>query len=209
MAATLRSQTPERKAYMAAYHAAKRAELSAKAKARYAADPDRFKAKSKAWKEANPERKKELDSQYRKLNRSKLRVQSLAAKKRRQAADPDKFRAQQLINVNRRYANNPGFRLTCVLRARVRTALKGFTKSAKSLELLGCSIEEFRKYLEAQWLPGMSWDNYGKGEGKWEVDHIRACSKFDLTQEDQQRQCFHYSNQQPLWGIDNRRKSNR
>ena len=45
----------------------------------------------------------------------------------------------------------------------------------------------------------MSWENMGE----WHLDHIRPCASFDLTDPDQQRQCFHYSNLQPLWASDN------
>jgi HNH endonuclease. len=50
----------------------------------------------------------------------------------------------------------------------------------------------------------MSWDNYGR-DG-WHIDHIRPCASFDLTDPEQQRQCFHYTNLQPLWAADNIRK---
>ena len=48
-------------------------------------------------------------------------------------------------------------------------------------------------------------DNYGK----WHIDHIIECHRFDLTKPEEQRKCFHYSNQRPLWAIDNlsRKKS--
>ena len=44
-----------------------------------------------------------------------------------------------------------------------------------------------------------AWDNYGE----WHIDHIRPCSSFDLTIQEQQVQCFNYKNLQPLWAIDN------
>jgi hypothetical protein len=47
----------------------------------------------------------------------------------------------------------------------------------------------------------MSWDNWSlKG---WHIDHIRPISSFDLSDPAQQKECFHYSNLQPLWAIDN------
>lgn len=49
---------------------------------------------------------------------------------------------------------------------------------------------------------GMTWDNYGQ----WHVDHIRPCALYDLTKEDQQMACFHYTNLQPLWAKDNMSK---
>lgn len=51
----------------------------------------------------------------------------------------------------------------------------------------------------------MSWENYGK----WHIDHIKPCSKFDLTVKEEQYKCFHYSNLQPLWGPENSAKGNR
>jgi hypothetical protein len=45
-----------------------------------------------------------------------------------------------------------------------------------------------------------------KNYGKWHVDHIRPCASFDLTNPKQQQICFHYTNLQPLWAIDNIKK---
>ena len=50
----------------------------------------------------------------------------------------------------------------------------------------------------------MTWQNYGDG---WHIDHIHPCAAFDLTDPEQQKACFHWSNLQPLWAIDNFRKS--
>ena len=67
-----------------------------------------------------------------------------------------------------------------------------------------------KQYLEKQFTKGMSWDNYGNPNGDhtscWHIDHIKPCASFDLTQEDQQKECFHYTNLQPLWAIDNLKK---
>ena len=41
---------------------------------------------------------------------------------------------------------------------------------------------------------------------RWQLDHIRPVSSFDLTDPAQQRACFHFSNFQPLWMPDNIRK---
>lgn len=49
----------------------------------------------------------------------------------------------------------------------------------------------------------MSWENYGE----WHIDHIKPCSSFDLSDPKQQKECFNYTNLQPLWAIDNLKKS--
>jgi hypothetical protein len=79
--------------------------------------------------------------------------------------------------------------------------------TSKTREFLGCSIEEFRKHLESQFTEGMTWDNYGYYG--WHVDHILPVDSFDMTDPEQQRKCFHYTNLQPLWAPDNFEKSNK
>lgn len=95
------------------------------------------------------------------------------------------------------------FRLRKRLQGRLSKALSGHTKIGSTMELVGCSVQELREYLESQFLPGMSWENHGE----WHVDHKRPCASFDdLSDPEQQRECFHFSNLQPLWALDNLRK---
>jgi hypothetical protein len=68
--------------------------------------------------------------------------------------------------------------------------------------MLGCTIEELWKHLEKKFKPGMTKENHGK----WHVDHIIPCAIFDLSKPEEQIKCFHYTNLQPLWAIDNIRK---
>ena len=98
-----------------------------------------------------------------------------------------------------------GFRLLKQMRSRMSTALKGNYKSARTMELTGCTMEFLRAHLESKFEDGMSWDNYGV----WHVDHIIACANFDLSDPEQQRICFHYTNLQPMWGEQNLKKGAR
>lgn len=107
-----------------------------------------------------------------------------------------------------RYDSDINFRIKRLLRIRVSLALKNSQKSGHTLNLLGCSVEELKTHLEMQFEPGMTWENLGKGEGKWQIDHVIPCSYFDLTKEENQRICFNYRNLQPLWAKDNLEKSN-
>jgi len=93
------------------------------------------------------------------------------------------------------------------LRSRTHSATKqrGASKTGKTVEMLGCSIQEFRAHLTAQFKDGMSWENYGE----WEIDHIKPCRAFDLRDPEQQKLCFHYSNLQPMWADENKRKSDK
>ena len=106
-----------------------------------------------------------------------------------------------------RYQKDLDFRLRNALRSRIRQAIKrdAGEKSIKTAELIGCSVKELKQHLEAQFADGMSWDNYGQ----WHIDHIIPCASFDLTDEQEQRECFHYTNLQPLWGVDNIKKGDK
>jgi len=58
---------------------------------------------------------------------------------------------------------------------------------------------ELMDYLEKMFTDGMTWDNYGQ----WHLDHIRPCASFDLSDVEQRKACFHFTNLQPLWAKDN------
>ena len=79
---------------------------------------------------------------------------------------------------------------------------KGYNKPTTTINYLGCSIKKLKNHLEKQFREGMSWENYGK----WEIDHIKPLSIFDLTKLENQKKCFHYTNLQPLWKSENRSK---
>lgn len=90
------------------------------------------------------------------------------------------------------------------MRCRISRAVKGIARSQTTLELLGMDWSEFRIYIQGQFRPGMDWENYGK---VWHIDHIKPCVKFDLTDPEQQRSCFNWSNLQPLFAVENLRKN--
>lgn len=93
------------------------------------------------------------------------------------------------------------------LRGRLRKAVKavGTYSTESARKLCGCTIPELMLHLQNQFKERMHWNNYGK----WHIDHIRPCASFDLTDPEQQRQCFHYTNLQPLWARENIQKGAR
>jgi hypothetical protein len=106
-----------------------------------------------------------------------------------------------------RYREDPVFRLVRNLRRRVSLALtsQSTTKDETTLRLVGCTLEHLISHLESQFKEGQCWDNYGR----WHVDHIRPCASFDLSDPVQCKECFHWSNLQPLWGNENLAKRDR
>ncbi len=99
----------------------------------------------------------------------------------------------------------PSVRLRWNLRSRLNTAIKHGWKAGSAVRDLGCTIPELKAYLEAQFRPGMSWDNWAR-DG-WHIDHRKPLAKFDLSDPEQLRQACHYTNLQPLWASENISKS--
>jgi hypothetical protein len=98
------------------------------------------------------------------------------------------------------------------LRTRIGLALKGNPKLKTTMKLVGCSIDQLKQHLQSQFIQGMNWDNYGRGDNgkkQWQIDHIVPCVSFDLSKPEEQKKCFHYTNLQPLWKLDNLKKGNR
>lgn len=102
-----------------------------------------------------------------------------------------------------RRRKDPNYRMRCNLRSRIRIAVREqqTAKSSHSISLIGCSWGQLKQHLEQLFLPGMTWENYGKGG--WEIDHIIPCIMFDLTKSKEQEKCFHFTNLRPLWKSDN------
>jgi hypothetical protein len=56
----------------------------------------------------------------------------------------------------------------------------------------------------------MSWENRGRLSTKiktWQIDHIKPCHEFDLSNEDDRKKCFHYTNLRPLEAVKNRARN--
>ena len=141
----------------------------------------------------------------REKNREKYNAQCRAGRKRRKDGVKRKRQtheermAKQVKYQRERRQTDPAFKLLDNLRSRLYKALHGNSKSARTQALLGCTREECLAHIEAQFTEGMTHENT-------DVDHIVPCASFNLENEEEQRQCFHFSNLQPLFKPENRSK---
>ena len=117
----------------------------------------------------------------------------------------EKSRERNKIYINNKLKEDPLFKLSHNLRNLIRNSIKrkNFSKNTKTFQILGCSFDDFKLYIEQQFCTGMLWENYGE----WEYDHITPVSW--ATTEDDVIKLNHYTNFQPLWRKDNQQKSNR
>lgn len=75
-------------------------------------------------------------------------------------------------------------------------------KSTSTERLLGYSWRELKEHLEKQFLPGMSWQNYGL----WHIDHITPLTKFTCLGKKATMKANCLTNLRPVWAEENLRK---
>lgn len=147
----------------------------------------------------NPEyRQKRLDNKA--LNYQKNRDEYLL--KQKEWKNTEQSRSWYRDYYKKKKQTDIEWRLSKSLRDRLYKAISRDSKNLSALELVSCTIEELKHYIESQFNEGMTWENYGD----WHIDHIRPCVSFDLTDPSQQKDCFHFSNLRPIWGDENRSK---
>lgn len=171
------------------------------------------------YKEKNKDHIMEMDAIYREAHREELRVKSIYYNeicrdyRRQQRLLPGNLiketqRRKHWVNNNRGHYNRyfhdyyeryPIKKVARNLRNRLYKLLKGEISSLHTKNLVGCSLKFLKQHLESQFKDGMTWTNYGI----WHVDHIRPCESFDFRKAEEQKECFFWTNLQPLWGAEN------
>ena len=165
-------------------------------------------AKIKADKKrAHYEANKEAILEAKEKHREKMRLRAATKQREYYKANAKKLNAASWARRKDRLKTDPAFKMITNLRRRQSLALKGKRKSATTMNLLGCTAEQAREHIEAQFTDGMSWDKIGRRG--IHIDHIIPLSSFDLDDPEQQRKAMHFSNLQPLWFRDNLRKSDK
>lgn len=139
-------------------------------------------ARSEKWRKRHPERWQGVLEKYRENNRERLNAE-----------------------YNYRMRHDPDFKIPRALRNRLYTAIKRGYKAGSAVSDLGCSIEDFKEYIAAQFQPDMTWENWGE----WHLDHIKPLNSFNLSDREQFLEACHFSNMQPLWAAENLSKGYR
>jgi hypothetical protein len=170
------------KNYNAQYRLKNKEKITEKAKKYYIKNSDKLKLKIKEYNYNNIEKRKDYLEKTKEIRNKKT---------------------NEYIKNKKKI--NPLFKLSCNIRNLIGISIKnnGYTKKSKTNKYLGCSFEEFKIYLEKQFTEGMTWES----QGKWHLDHIYPVSL--AKNEDELIKLNHYTNFQPLWAIDNIKKSNK
>jgi hypothetical protein len=150
----------------------------------------------------NPEGRKkirEYQKKYYHENKDKLLPKLLERQK--------KYREKINERNRNKYQNDISFKLKHNIKRAILKALKGEVKKDSTIGVLGCTIREFKVYLENNWEEWMNWDNYGKySKGVenfgWDIDHIIPISSAKTP--DDVIKLNHYTNLFPMCSFKNR-----
>jgi hypothetical protein len=171
-------------------------------------NPEKRKIRSKKWKDKNPEYNKNYYlKNIEKINKTKKTWSELNKEKVKKDKriwrenNIDKVREYYNNRIKKQRKSEPLKKLIFNVRSRISSILKN--KRKNTFNIVGCSPEFLKEYLEKKFKNGMSWEN----QGKWHIDHIMPLSSAK-TEEEIYELC-HYTNLQPLWAEDNLRKSNK
>jgi len=127
----------------------------------------------------------------------------------KQYREENKDKAKEYNRLYKREClKDPTFKLNSNIRILIRSSFKNksLVKPKRTEGILGCTLEEFKQYLESQFEPWMNWENRGgipkEQNTRWDIDHIVPISSAK-TKEDVVR-LNHYTNLRPLCAYYNR-----
>lgn len=164
------------------------------------ANPDRARASVRAWRKNNKDRQAELSRRWAEQNSERRKEQWMRHYIR---TKPEVL--EKLAKRWRSLSPDSDQRVYHRVFVRIAEALPVGVEMAGTVEeLIGCTIPEFRSHIEQQFRDGIGW-----GVDGWHIDHILPVSFFDLSNPDQQRKCFHFSNTRPLSAFENISNGNR
>ena len=175
----------------------------------YEENSEELKQDARQWVADHPEQKKAGD-QARYL-RDKETI--LDRNKEYRQNHKDEIRIQKREATKLRKKTDLNFRIACNQRTRLNSAIHGGQKSGSAVRDLGCSIDYLKMHLDDMFYPDvaagveMTWENWGKGAGKWQIDHMRPVGIFELSDQQQLLECVNYTNLQPLWFDDHNENS--
>jgi len=191
-----------KKKYDKKYYIKNKEKILLRCKKNYIKNKERILKKGREYYQKNKKIINKRKRNYQKLYCSRNKEKILKWAKKARMKRRDKFNKY----IRDRLKTDINFKLRKTIRARIRLALKNDKKRSKTLKLLGVNnIITAKKHLEKLFKPRMTWKNHGK----WHIDHIIPCSSFDLTKASEQRECFHYTNLQPLWASENLAKGSK
>ena len=162
------------------------------------------KLKKKNYRDNNKKKISDYQKEYIKDNKEKRSKQ----RKNYYKENKVKVKAQKKLWTTNKMKTDPLYKLKVTIRNNISETFKrkGYSKNSHTEEILGCSFNDLKLYLESMFKPWMTWKNKGLYNGEldygWDIDHIIPVSSAITV--DELIKFNHYTNLQPLCGYYNR-----
>lgn len=165
--------------------------------------------KSKKYYEDNKNVLLPKNREYRERNKQEILAQRKEYRNREDVQQHIKEKQKEYLTIRKeqikqRRKTDLNFKIQEVVKNKIHKFLKN--RKTSYAELIGCDLDFFKKWMEYRFDETMCWENFGI---VWQIDHILPLSLFDMTNELEQKVCFHWTNLQPLNSVENRSKSNK
>jgi hypothetical protein len=162
---------------------------------------NRCKECVKKYQQENTDKIRGYDKKYYQENANRIKER----RKQYRQENADKVRETKKQYQNERRNSDPLYKMIHNLRRRVYSYCRAIkvNKSTRTKQMIGVDLTIFKSYMESKFQEGMTWENYGQ----WHIDHIKPLSL--ATTEQEVVELNHYTNLQPLWAVDNIKKSNK
>lgn len=172
----------------ARYRSSHLQQIKERQKIYYDNNSQRIKERASSWYYNNTEAHSERMRQYFQDNKEQIK------RKQSEWNEKNKEKMQKYINdyIKNKYQTDVNYKVKSILSARLRASID--KKSASTLDYLGCSISDFRDWIEYQFDESMSWENHGEC---WHFDHVKPCASYDLSNNEHVAECFNWKNIRP------------
>jgi hypothetical protein len=163
-------------------------------------------SKEKALKRCRDYKKnnKENISNYNKTYKLENKNSISEYNKKYNIENREKIQKRQTKQHLIRRKTDPAYKMSIVLRNRFRKFYKGLNVTSMQ-ELVGCSYENYIRWLEFNFTSEMSWENHGT---LWHIDHVLLCHLFDHSNYEDRKICFNWKNTRPLLANKNLARKN-
>jgi len=169
---------------------------------------------SKKYRGEHKEELSVLNKEYYQTNKEEIGVQHKQYREEHKE-EAKRYRQTHKKEYNtgqkERRKNNISIKINDTMGNSIRYSLKKKKGGIHWENLVNYTCPELITHLEEQFTEGMSWENYGSGKYEWNIDHVIARSKFNITSYECQefKNCWSLDNLQPLWSIRNKEKGNK
>lgn len=167
----------------------------------YKANLTKFRERSRKYYEENKE----------KILAKRKRVGELTPEqkeKRRKASrlysSSKKSKAKRNATAREKYRNDPEIRLRRSITGILGHFVRGI--NTRGSKFVGCTLSQYKAYVESKFKPGMTWENRGQGKGKWSLGHDVTFVSFRGELNVYIKPLCWWGNCVPIWDTENQKR---